>query len=152
MTIEYLQILQGHNTMDGFIDKGLTETEINHLEQLYNNNTSFPKILKELLFLAGKSCNFLDYSIYDNQQEMQDEERLELQELHDIIITRPFFIIDLASYGLPLFIFLDEGENPLLNQLEDEPSQSKYYRRTGGTLKDLITSRIQNYLQGFNPF
>jgi hypothetical protein len=53
---------------------------------------------------------------------------------------------------LPAFIFLDEGDNPPLNQLENHPTQSNFYRRTGGTLQTLINSRIQNYLEGYNPF
>lgn len=152
MTIQYLQALRDNKTMDGFADKGLTESQISQLEQLYNNGTPFPKVLKELLFLAGKSCNYLDYSVYNTQQEMQSGERIELQDLHSLVIPRPFFIVDLASYGLPLFIFLDEGDNPQLNQLEDSPTQSNYYRRVGGTLQGLLESRIQNYLEGYDPF
>lgn len=60
--------------------------------------------------------------------------------------------MDLSSVGLPAFIFLDEGDNPPLNQLENHPTQSNFYRRTGGTLQTLINSRIQNYLEGYNPF
>lgn len=151
MTIQYLQLLKEHNKRN-FTDEGLTLSEITQLEQLYNNGNPFPVILKELLFLAGKFCNYLDYSIYDSQQELQNEERLELQELYGITIPRPYFFVDLSSNGLPAFIFLDEGDNPPLNQLEKYPTQSNYYRRTGGTLQTLIGSRIQNYLDGYNPF
>ena len=118
----------------------------------YHYRSQLKQVLKELLFLAGNSCNYLDYSIYDSQQELQSEERLELQELYGITITRPYFFVDLSSVGLPAFIFLDEGDNPPLNQLENHPTQSNFYRRTGGTLQTLINSRIQNYLEGYNPF
>lgn len=152
MNIEYLQKLKDNNQMDGFTDEGLTLSEITQLEQLYNGGNPFPIVLKELLFLAGKFCNYLDYSIYDSQQELQSEERIELQELHGITITRPYFFVDLSSHGLPAFIFLDEGDNPPLNQIVNHPTQTDFSRRTGGTLQTLINSRIQNYLDGFNPF
>ena len=152
MTIQYLQKLRDNNKKDGFTDEGLSLSEIAQLEQLCNNGNPFPQVLKELLFLAGNSCNYLDYSIYDSQQELQSEERLELQELYGITITRPYFFVDLSSVGLPAFIFLDEGDNPPLNHLENHPTQSNFYRRTGGTLQTLINSRIQNYLEGYNPF
>lgn len=92
MTIQYLQKLRDNNKMDGFTDEGLSLSEIAQLEQLCNNGNPFPQVLKELLFLAGNSCNYLDYSIYDSQQELQSEERLELQELYGITITRPYFL------------------------------------------------------------
>lgn len=151
MNIEYLQQLRDHNKRK-FTDEGISLSQITQLEQLYNGGNSFPKVLKELLFLAGNYCNYLDYGIYDSQLELQNEERIELADLHGITIPRPFFFVDLASHGLPVFIFLDEGDNPPLNQLENHPTQSKFYRRTGGTLQTLINSRIQNYLQGYNPF
>ena len=152
MNINYLQKLQFNNKMDGFTNEGLTLSEISQLEQLYNNGNPFPKVLKELLFLAGNFCNYLDYSVYDSQQEMQDEERAELFDLYGIVVSRPYFFVDLSSHGLPAFIFLDEGDNPPLYQLQSHPTQNNFFRNTGGTLQTLIESRIQNYLEGYNPF
>ncbi|MHA3789145.1 hypothetical protein ACX0HA_13110 [Flavobacterium hauense] len=151
MNIEYLKLLKIHNKIGRFANEGISEAEIAQLEGLYNNGNPFPKVLKELLFLAGNYCNVLDYNIYDSQQELQDDQRNELEE-DGVIISRPYFFVDLSSHGLPGFIFLDEGENPQLNQIINAPSQSNYYRRTGGTLQNLIDSRIKNYLDGFNPF
>ncbi|PIF45059.1 hypothetical protein CLU96_2059 [Chryseobacterium sp. 52] len=152
MTVEYLKIFLKYPRIDEDINKGVPEKEIELLEQAYNNSKPFPKVLKELIFLAGNYCFAVDYSIYDSPFEMQDQERLELLELHKLIIPRPFFFICLASYGLPLFIFLDEGDNPSLNQLEENPIPEKYFRRVNGTLPELIKLRISNHLKGFSMF
>lgn len=150
MTIQYLKRLKENNKRN-FVDDGMSLSEITQLEQLYNNGNSFPLVLKELLFLAGKFCNYLDYGVYDSQQELQDEERLELLELEGITISRPHFFVDLCATGQPVFMFLDEGDNPELCQIINHPTQANYFRRVG-TLKQIIESRIQNYLNGFNPF
>jgi len=151
MVIEYLQLLQKHSTRN-FTDEGLDCEEITRLEHLFNRGNTFPKVLKELLFLAGNYCNYLDYNIYGSQQELQEEERKELFDLYGITIERPYFFVDLSSHGLPAFIFLDECDNPPLNQMVNNPTQTNFYRRTGGTLQTLINTRIRNYLEGFSPF
>jgi len=48
----------------------LSLSEISDLEQSYNNGVPFPKVLRELLYLAGKNCYVCDYGLYDTQQEM----------------------------------------------------------------------------------
>ena len=152
MTIEYLQKLRD-NPSDGTVIRGIPLTEIAHLEQIFNNGNPFPKVLKEMLFLAGNYCYVLDLGIWDSMQEMQEEERQELLEIDSVTITRPFFFVCLASTGMGVFMFLDEGDNPVLCQILNHPTQANYYRRMDGvTLKYLIDSRIQDVLNGDNPF
>ncbi|KPE49183.1 hypothetical protein [Chryseobacterium indologenes] len=143
--MKYLQFLKDHPTADSFTNKGISDAEIRHLEELYNNSRSFPVALKELLSLAGNFCHALDYNIYDSQEELQTEEREELKDLYDLTIERPFFFIDLVSYGLPVFVFLDEGDDPPVNQMVNNPTKEKYYERVGGTLQSYVISRIRYY-------
>ncbi|MGH1385823.1 hypothetical protein [Kordia sp.] len=152
MIIEYLQTLRDNPQIDGLIDEGIQETEILQLEQLYNSGNPFPKVLKELLYLAGNFCNFLDFSIYDSQQEMQDEERSELTSLYSVTISRPHYFIDLSSHGRPVFMYLDEGDNPPLYQILNNPTQANYTENGKGSLKSLIEARIGLHLEGYNPF
>lgn len=152
MTLQYLQSLKDNNKIGSFADEGLTDSQIIHLEQLYNNGNPFPKVLKELLFLAGNYCNCLDYGAYDTMQEMQTEARSNLQQMRNITISRRHFYVEMLSNDLNLFIFLDEGDNPEINQLADNATPTNFFRRTGLTLRSLIEARIHDYKKGFNPF
>ncbi|KPH12976.1 hypothetical protein [Chryseobacterium sp. ERMR1:04] len=152
MEIKYLDILIKYPEHDKWKNKGISEDEILLLEYIYNKENPFPKVLKELLTLAGNFCYALDYSVYDSQIEMQQGEHEELLNIHNFIIPRPVFFVCLISHGLPLFLFLDEGHNPPLNQIINNPTLESYYRRTGGTLQGLIESRIQDNLRGYSMF
>ncbi len=153
MIIEYLKELENNPTRGIFSNEGIIEiTKIQKLEQDYNNGNPFPKVLKELLFLAGNYCGYLDFGSYDTQQELQNEERLELLNVFGVTISRPHYFVDLVSPGNPVFMYLDEGPNPLLYQINNNPTQSNYTRDVGGTLKDLIEERIQSYKEGHGPF
>lgn len=152
MEIKYLHILVQYPELDGWKNRGIPENEILLLEHFWNEEKPFPKVLKELLLLAGSFCYALDYGIYDSQIELQQEERKELLNVDNLIIPRPLFFVCLASTSLPLFIFLDEGENPPLNQIINHPTAENYYQRTGGTLKTLLESRIKNHFDGYSMF
>ncbi|MFK8008663.1 MAG: hypothetical protein AB8H03_20055 [Saprospiraceae bacterium] len=150
MIIEYLQTLRD-TPQRNFPNEGISETEIAQLEQSYNSGNPFPKVLKELLFLAGNYCNWLDYSVYDNQQELQDEVRAELQDIYSETISRPHFIVDTVPDGTFVFMYLDEGDNPPLyhSNIITESNSSEVGK---GSLKVLIEKRIQLHLEGYNPF
>lgn len=152
MILQYLQSLKDNNKIGNFVDEGLTDSQIIHLEQLYNNGNQFPKILKEVLFLAGSYCNCLDYGPYDSMQEMQTEARNNLQQIRNITILRLHFYVEMLSNDLNLFVFLDEGDNPEINQVAEDTALNNFFSRTGLTLKSLIEARIKDYKDGFNPF
>lgn len=109
MNIQYLTKLKDNpieyseDTNNSFPIQGISEIEIIQLEQSYNNGNPFPKVLKELLFLAGKYCYVCDYGVNDSQQELQDWVREHIQERNKII-NRPFFVFDVYS-GFP-FLFI----------------------------------------------
>ncbi len=48
-----------NDNIDESENEGLSLTQISYLESLYNNNMPFPKVLRELLFLAGASVALL---------------------------------------------------------------------------------------------
>ncbi len=152
MEIQYLKKLEQYNTRDGFANRGLSLTQITHLESLYNNSNPFPNVLKELLFLAGKYCAFISYGGADDQEDMQNDARQSLLEVDGVTISRPHYFIDFVNEDSPVFMFLDEGDNPELCQIAQNISPANYYRRIGGTLQDLIGSRIQNHLDGYGAF
>ncbi|SHH44693.1 hypothetical protein SAMN05444148_2036 [Winogradskyella jejuensis] len=133
-------------------DEGISEKEIMQLEEFFNKGNEFPQVLRELLFLSGKFCNFLDYGIYDSQMEMQIEERKELLTLRGFSISRPHYFVCLASQGLPLFLYLDEGNNPDLYQISNHLTKESHSRNLGDSLKTLINHRIEKCKSGYNPF
>ncbi|WP_113638716.1 hypothetical protein [Nubsella zeaxanthinifaciens] len=155
MEIKYLSYLK-----DNPVEKGVTRdwknqpiplTEIEQLEALYNNNTPFPKALRELLFLTGNSCYLLDFAIF-NQQQMQEHVRKYLN-YGNKTITRPFYAIDVyhASDQM-LFVYLDQGDDPIVwNALYEYPID-KWLEPTGLKISEFITSRINSVKKGMNPF
>lgn len=152
MEIKYLERLKINNKKGTLTNKGLSLEQISHLEIIFNNANPFPKVLKELLFLAGEYCGFLEFGAFEDQEEMQNEMRSDLLEFNNLVIIRPFFCIDIASYSAPVFMFLDEGDNPTLCQILREPTNENYYRRIGVDLKEFINISIENYLNGEGAF
>ena len=157
MKIEYLKELE-LNPCDyiysHFVNEPISLTEIENLERLYNNGKPFPKALKELLFLAGKFCYVLEYGAFDSQQEMQDYVR-ELLEEDNILIQRPFFVIDVYNAGTQfLYIYLDEDDNPAVHEgfhyYEDE--FKGYSHLVAGSLSSYIETLINRTKKGLNPF
>lgn len=121
MDIKFLEQLKNYpsaypNDVDykGTIE-GINLQEIESLEQLYNNGNTFPKALRELLFLAGSYCYVLD-NLGDTQEELQTDVREWLSNF-DRSITRPFFAIDAHNPGEQfLYVYLDEGDDPAVYQ------------------------------------
>jgi len=164
MEIQYLTYLMenpeaypnSNNFKDTIMPISLQEIEI--LEQLYNHGNPFPKALKELLFLAGKSCYVLDYGIYNTQEKMQEFVRRQMLA-NNRVINRPFFAIDVYSGGDQfIFVNLDEGDNPPTYEghfyhdpIKDYDQPSWIWTVTP-TLSDLISHGIDRIKQGMNPF
>ncbi len=154
MEIEILTKLRDNPFLDDeFENQGISEEEIAHLEQLYNNGNPFPKVLKEFLFLGGVYNPVLDIGIWDTQEEMQNEIRLDLEEVYGLIIPRPFYVVDVcAGLSLALYIYLDEDDDALLYQLNNKLTQDNYESYLGYTLSSLINSKINSLLDGESAF
>lgn len=94
----------------------------------------------------------MSYGGAANHEEMQNNARLSLLEVDGVTISCPHYFIDFVNEDSPVFMFLEEGDNPELCQIAQDITPANYYRRTGGTLQDLINSRIQNHLDGYGAF
>lgn len=154
MEIKFLKHLQANPSRDGVQNKPISIEEITQLEQLYNNGKFFPKVLRELLFLAGNYCITLDTGIFPTQQELQEFVREELSD-YGKIFTRPFFAVEIYSGDWCLFIYLDEGDNPNLYCVyyDDEAAGlSEPFKKMDHTIKSLINSRIQRIKENMNPY
>lgn len=153
MTIQYQKKLRDNPVEIGktgnFEIRGISLSEIEQLETNWNNSDPFPKSLRELLFLAGDFCYVLDYGAYDSLDQIQEYKREDLLEYHNIIINRPYFIIDVYG-GNITFVYLDETqEDPIVRYIE------KYNPLTIGssrTLSEYIEAGITNVKKGYNPF
>lgn len=157
MEIKYLEQLQknpipypNEKEFSGEI-KGISESEITNLEQLYNNGNHFPKVLKELLYLAGKSCYVIDWGPCDTQEKLQEFVREVIQE-ENHIITRPFYVFDSTS-GIYLFIYLDEGDNPVYHVMDPyEPDNSKWIKKWNKSIQQLVHDGVELVKEGLPPF
>lgn len=163
MNVQYLQLLRDNpyrypNDIK-FKIKGLSEFEISQLEVQYNNSNPFPKVLKELLFLAGKYCYGVSYgglAEYGSsgllvQQEMQEFARQRMQK-YNKLIARPFYVIDLSIASQFLFMYLDEGDNP---QLYDAcpPEEDEWIEiLPNATIKSYIDNAVNLVKKGESPY
>ena len=152
MTIDYLQKLRDIPS-DGTTNRGISLLEITHLEQVFNNGNLFPKVLKEFLYLAGDYCYVMDTGSWDSIEEMNIEHRADYLNIYGVTMNRPYLFLDIVGGNGELFMFLVEGDNPELCQIKSDPSPTNIYRRIKNlTLKGLIESRIQDVINGDNPF
>ncbi|SFD94047.1 SMI1/KNR4 family protein [Flavobacterium phragmitis] len=159
MEINFLKYLRDNPSAypnnDGYKGtiKPISLQEIENLEQLYNNNSSFPKALKELLYLAGNGCYVLETGLFDSQEEMQTEAR-ELLEKYNKNISRPFFAIDMYNSGDQfIYVYLDEEENPLVHQAYLPTNDNiPTYKNLNKSLSEFIKHRIETFKKGYNPF
>lgn len=124
MIIEYLKFieeepLKRHDDPSSAV-RGIPLAEIQTLETAYGAGNPLPKVLKELLFLAGEYPWFFDSGARAEDQESA-RYMLANSRLFDgtpivLNITRPWFLITKGPGMEELFfIYLDEGlDNPMV--------------------------------------
>ncbi|TDQ77459.1 hypothetical protein [Sphingobacterium yanglingense] len=162
MNIKYLKSLQDYpshwpNATDGIFDhiEPLSIGEIEGLELTFNNGLPFPLALRELLYLAGKSCYTLDYGYQGSIQKMQQDVRKFMQKW-DRELTRPFLVIDVYNIlDQFLFVFLDEGEDPVVYQAEYDPDdlpEGQWYEAMQPSLSTFINKVVARVKAGGSAF
>ncbi|MBP2616431.1 hypothetical protein [Chryseobacterium jejuense] len=123
MEIEILTYLKdnpaaypGNKEYEGRIQP-ISFSEIQNHEMLYNNGNPFPKVLRELLLLAGKYCYVLEHNILEIN-EFQEEPR-EWMEENNKAINHPFYVIEICDFAESfLFVHLDEDDDPIVRHAE----------------------------------
>lgn len=156
MVIEILKQLKDYPTDGTFTDQPISLAEIEELEREYNKRAPFPRSLRELLYLAGKFCNVLDYGNTTSQKELQIEARGDLAD-YDREINRPFYAIDIYNAGEQfLFVYLDDNQNdPMLYEAYLPHNQHQvrpWVHSLNRTLSEFINYRLSLLKQGYNPF
>lgn len=106
MEIKYMQLLKENNSLGVVTDIPMTLLEIEQLEQLYNNGNQMPIPLRELLFLAGKSCSAINTG-WPTPFEGQIEVRQWLTSANKTI-SRPFFGFDPMDFNQFSLVYLDD--------------------------------------------
>ncbi len=160
MNILYLKELQNNPSLEinnsGYFSEisGLSEQEIVQLEKVYNNFNTFPKALRELLFLGGKDCYVFDNGLEETPQQLQNYVRNKLIKKNKTI-SRPFYVIDI--YNAPdqfIFVYLDEGDNPPVYEAhyEDTIDRSNWIVKVDSSLSNYINYLINRTKKGENPF
>lgn len=152
MTIEILKDLRDYTPINGFANEPISEQQIAILEAEYNDGRLFPKVLRELLFIAGKYCKVLDYGIAETQQKLQSDASRIINHTN-VLITRPYYIIDLGPSDFA-FLYLDEdSEDPTLfcfnpdSDVKDGPIYSLKQ-----TVFQYINSRLELVKKGYTPY
>lgn len=132
-----------------FINKGISVTEIQQLEETWNNGNPFPKVLREFLFLAGNFCYVCDYGPTESQQDLQEWKR-ETMEDYNRVINRPFYVYSIYNDNF-YFIFLDEGDNPIIYEANPSLSGLNWYKKLNHTIQSTIIVSLNRVKQGQNP-
>lgn len=157
MQINYLQKLRDnpysnpYNTNDLFKVRGISETEIVLLEQTWNSGNPFPKVLKELLFLAGEFCICFSYGPNDTQNDYQLWIRGHMAYMSRVI-SRPFYALHYYGGIDFLFIYLDEGDNPMIYQASPYVDEVDWIKNLNINVKDYIGASIDRIKRGENPY
>ena len=158
MEIEILTYLRdnparypGNIEYEGRIEP-MSFSEIQNHEVIYNNGKPFPKALRELLFLAGKSCYVLEHNILEID-ELQEDPREWMGENNNAI-NHPFYVIEICDFAESfLFVHLDEGDDSIVRHAElycqeySVPFISCLCR-----LSAFINHRIDMKKEHYNPF
>lgn len=154
MEIQYLQKLMdyplgrdAYGLISGFENEPSSMDEILEMETRYNNGNKFPKALRELLYLAGESCYCLIYNAVDpdnlltTQTYMQQSIRnYDVPDTSLNSSTRPFYIIDAVYHGNFRFVYLDEGDNPVVYNINERDGSI-------GTFGKTLTQLIENVIR-----
>jgi hypothetical protein len=164
MKIKVLKILKDNPAITspgGYVRKldPITMEEIINLEEAYNKGNPFPIALRELLYLAGKSCYVLDHGHFYTQTEMQIGARSWMTKYgRNFHIDRPFFVIDVYNAGDQfLFVYTDEPEDdPMVYEALFDQS----FVEREGYFTYSLERRLAEYLEfcidrlkrGYNPF
>ncbi len=155
MNIEYLKTLRDNPADFGvtmnYTNRGIPLTEIEQLEQTWNNGNPFPKALRELLFLAGDFCYVFSYGISDTQQALQERWREQMLDAGKTII-RPFYVVDTWGPDQFYFVYLDEGDNPYIYEALSYEDSSIWLERLDDTIKSMSEDRIARVKRGENPY
>lgn len=176
MEIQYLKLMKENpvKPRNGYTNQGISLAEIQTLEQVYNSGNPFPKVLKELLFLAGDRCNVLDFgglegffisqgwAIPTDAKEMQMTQIFIADSMTDEGVSmpnRPWFVIDIYNAEYPVFVFLDEGDDPNVYEFWiTEPADPpialghNHIRKVKSPLSKHILIGVNSMLKGQNPF
>ena len=157
MNIEILKVLRDYparypnDINNQFENEGLTVTEIEVLEQIWNSGNLFPQALRELLFLAGTYCHILDYNIHEDQQEIQELREDMQRQGHSFL--KPFYIIDNYGGDQFLFIYLDEDQiDPMVYQYSaDAIDRERVLDTPLYNLSHLVHLGVTAVKEGRNP-
>ena len=106
MEIKYLEVVRNNPRLNGFTNRPLTITQIEALEQTYNEGNKFPQAFREYLFLAGDFNNFTFDDLGEGLDELQKIAYNELNRTGQAV-NRPFFAFDVYNSQYSV-IFLDE--------------------------------------------
>ena len=164
MNIKYLKSFQDNiSNLRGSISRGLNIEEITFLEEKLNNGNSFPKALKEYLYLGG------DYNPlgFDSEGIGYDEGKnqyLALIEFYEkkmkqkgVSINKPYFILSSLHGECFTFIYLDEGDDPQpYNFGVDEDYRSEngeiIFNTPQNSFSELVDVLVDRALKGLTPF
>jgi len=159
MDIRYLTQLNDNPTFTSPLSSNvlklepLTIDEIHALETTYNAGNAFPAVLRELLYIAGKSCYLFDY-IGKTQDGVQQWARARILNDNDKEIPRPFYVIDVLGTTLFSFVYLDENkDDPVVYEAlpedEDEEANPDWIRSLDTALSTLIKDKLTSVLSGY---
>jgi len=148
MQIEYLTKMKNTPKIGKWENKGISEQEIEKLEQKFN--IQFPKAYKEFLFLGGEFDNCIDWETsaeYLNWRQENIQESMNSVNLN----LKPFFAFANYERDQFLFFFLNGEENPpIYAYYEDkieEDGKEVFYTKFRDSFSEYIDRCIESELK-----
>ncbi|AQW97242.1 SMI1/KNR4 family protein [Elizabethkingia anophelis] len=150
MEIKYLKKMKDTPKIGQWVNRGISEQEIEKLEQEFN--ISFPQAYKEFLYLGGDFQNCVEWDTnYVHIDWTQDNVKDSMANVN--LQLKPFFAF--GEYGCDqcLFFFLNDGENPpIYVYAEDKVHQNEkgefvYYVKQDNFFSEYIDRCIDEALK-----
>ncbi|PKW28987.1 SMI1/KNR4 family protein [Flavobacterium lindanitolerans] len=152
MEILYLKKMEDFPKIGSYKNEGVSETEINNMEQ--SMNVKFPKAYREFLFLGGNYENLLsnwNRNFYD-LDSAQEYAREAFQGVG--LNMKPFWCFaEYNNANSSLFFFLDEGEDPPVYNfvadkvIVDDNGHEVFYKKTYQSFSAFIEKSITSALK-----
>jgi len=160
MTIDYLinyDTNKNNNSLRRKNPEGKSLSEIEELEQLYNNGIMFPKAFREYIYIGGKYNSIgLDDGLDGNFIGLMEYYGKRMQK-RSIQLDRPYIIFDNFEGESFMFIYLDEGDDPQpwnvsVDEAYDTDEGEIIWKVPYPSFSDLINTLVQRALEGLQPW
>lgn len=137
--------------------EGMSLEDIENLEQMLNEESSFPKVFREFLFIGGKYDGLGINGPIDGAYDRMTKKGNLLMQERGIQVNRPFIIYHSFEGKVFSFIYLDEGDDPQpwnlsVDKADDTDDGEHIWKTPFATFSEKINYLVNSALKGVQPW